>query len=170
MWFLIATVAIGVIALVGCIVRPERDNILGPIYGACSVFSLILVVVVSCTYMTSICDYAEVSAFLESGLYEQYPQVLQSQIDAGVIGDISNIETGKMLIYNLQQWYEKIEETNKTIFKYRLWNSLFFSDSFVYDWPEYPPLIDGQKIRDLQIAITKKVENMDAVPIISVGR
>lgn len=146
-------------------------NVTGITAIASGVFCLVLSGVIFGEQATSMGKYAEVTSFIESEIYKEYPRLLQTQIDAGVIGDISNIQTGKMLIENLQQWYDKIGIMNNHIRKAQTFNSSFLFDIFWYDWPEYPPLISGQFIRELQFNISKKVENMNGVvPIINIGR
>ena len=133
------------------------------------ILSILMIIVVGIAQWATISYYTDTRAFVKSKMYETYPEVIQSQIDAGVIGDISNIETGKRLIDNLQVWYEKIERINSRIERYRALNSTWLlSDIFVYDWPEYPELITGEKIKSLQIKISKQVKNMDGLPIIQI--
>lgn len=87
---------------------------------------------------------------------------------SGVIGDISNSTVGSQLITNLQEWYKKIEDINKEIESTKALNNSIVTDWFVYDWPEYPPLIDRNKIKQIQFEIEKEVTNMQAIPLINI--
>jgi len=165
-----------ILILLGCFISKNYKSRFGGGYEAGivmiifgSIFLLALIVVLAVAQVNSIKKYATVSAYIESGIYEEYSNIIQSQIDAGVIGDISNIETGKVLVGNLQEWYERIESTNKEIRYAKSLNNSWVFDWFCYDWPEYPELIDKQKIRELQFNLTKDVNNMSALPIINLG-
>lgn len=166
-----------VIGVVGYCIASQKTsydsmarNVMGVTAIASGVFCLVLSGVIFGEQATSMGKYAEVTSFIESGIYKEYPRLLQTQIDAGVIGDISNIQTGKMLIENLQQWYDKIGVINEHIRAAQTFNSSPLFDMFWYDWPVYPPLISGEFIKELQFNISKKVENMNGVvPIINIG-
>ena len=118
-------------------------------------------------FFNSYNDYSDVTAYMESGIYQEYQTILQAQIDAGVIGDISNTRTGEPLIGSVQAWYDRIQEINKIIVKARVWNDSWWLDWYCMDWPEYPDLINGETIRAMNFQLLKKdVQNMTGIPVI----
>jgi len=127
-----------------------------------------VVVALPASYLITMNTYAEVTAFVGSEVYTEYPRVVQAQIDGGVIGDISNAATGTRIIANLEEWLKHITETNRLIRKHQVLNQSYWFDWFVYDWPAYPDLIDAKKLRAIAFTLTKQVENIQAAPLMMV--
>ena len=131
-----------------------------------AVFCLVWVFV----YPDSISTYSQVTAFADAKIYEDYTAIIQQEVDAGVIGDISNGQVGSLIVQDIQKWYRNIEWANQKIKKYKTLNDNPFTNWFVYDWPEYPDLITKDDIRKMDRNIRKKVDNMGIVPLINVGK
>jgi len=112
-------------------------------------------------------DFAEVTSKIESNTYKNFPEIIQAEIDAGIVGDLSNEEIGKNLSDRIQEWYDSIEYNNATIKATKIFNNSLLLDAFTYDWPYYPPLIN---IDSIKFSLNKTVHNMQAAPILTIGK
>lgn len=117
-------------------------------------------------FLSSIEEYGRTTSYIESGAWKTYPKLVQAQIDAGVIGDLSNSTTGPQLIDNLQSWYNDIQIINREIISAKTMNSRWYTDMFVYDWPEYPELINADSIQNVMICFDKTVTNINSAAIV----
>jgi hypothetical protein len=113
-------------------------------------------------------DYAWVTSYYDTDMYQAYTEIIQSQLDAGIIGDLSNSTVGNNIIDNIDNWFAGIQRCNALITKTKLMNQSWFFDPFYYDWPEYPKIITQKEIQELKLKFVKNVQNMN-VPVV-IGR
>lgn len=92
--------------------------------------------------------YSEISSFYEMGIYNEADKFIQAQLDAGVIGDLSNGAVAPDINRFISQIYDKIEKYNAWSKEFEISNSSFWFDCFYYDPPKiyYFSREDMQKI------------------------
>lgn len=128
------------------------------------VFAMLLLIS-TIWYGTSFYNYIRTEKFIKSDEISLNLSVIQGQIDAAVIGDLSNGTIGNALINKFDDFLNRVRRINYNITAAKISNESILLNGLYYDWPEYPPLLPTNKIIAKIEELKKEVNNMEGAVI-----